>query len=78
MGVYLLSISIVVFAYEARDMTGSTILKGISSCILETTPTAIQEAMVETTIKVKSLGFNQILFLKVRLVRMVEKWEDRK
>ena len=34
--------------------------------------------MVEMAIKVKSLGFNQILFLRVRLVRRVEKWEDRK
>ena len=34
--------------------------------------------MVEAAIKVKSLGFNQILFLRVRLIGNVKKWEDRK
>ena len=73
MGVHLLSIIIVVFAYEAKDMTGNTILKGISSCISETTPNAIQEAMVGAAIEVKSLSFNQILFHRVPLVGNVKK-----
>lgn len=72
------------FAYEAKNMQGNIIFKGVSSCAAETIPNAIQEAMVEAVIKARSLGFNQILFLSDsrRSVQVTNKeiapsWKER-
>ena len=58
------------FAYEARNMQGEVILRRVSSCIENMGALIILDAMVEATVKSRSLGFEFLLFLtsSLRLV----------
>ena len=50
-------------AYEANTLQGLTIFKGGTSSAVATAVGAMQEALVETILIAKNLGFGRILFL---------------
>ena len=52
----------VAYAYEAINLQGVAIFQGGTSCAAVNTNAALQEALVETALKAKRLGFCRILF----------------
>ncbi|KAK9983792.1 hypothetical protein SO802_033317 [Lithocarpus litseifolius] len=51
------------YAYEAKDRQGNLIFNGVSSCGAKNITQAVHEAMVETAVKARSIGFSRVLFL---------------
>ena len=64
------------YAFEAKNRGGEIVFRGIRSCAAIFVADALQEALVEASIKASSLGYQQILLLSCckKLVQVCNRW----